>query len=169
MSDSSDVRSKKDAGGRSPVNDSHVSVSRRAAVGSVVGVFSVGYVGAVSYPIYRYLNTPVERAASAAQVTEVSPPDAAKVKLGASQTFMFGSRPAVLIHHEDGQWSAFDAVCTHLGCTVKYESSKDRIYCACHGGVYNAETGEPEAGPPPRALTRYKVEVKDDEVIVSRV
>ena len=81
---------------------------------------------------------------------------------------MFGTRPAMLIRHADGTWTAFDAVCTHLGCTVKYESDKDRIFCECHLGTYDPRTGEPTSGPPPRALTKYVVEDKDDAIVVSR-
>ena len=143
-------------------------VSRRAIVGTVVGVFGAGYAGAISYPIYRYLKTPLERANAEAQVTEVSLPEGVKLKPGSALPFRFGLKPAVLIHHEDGTWSAFNAVCTHLGCTVKYEPDRDRIFCACHGGVYDSRTGQPIAGPPPRALTEYKVEVQDDRVVVSR-
>ena len=55
----------------------------------------------------------------------------------------------MLIHHEDGTWSAFSAVCTHLGCTVKYEPEQNRIYCECHGGTYDPYTGAAVAGPPP--------------------
>ena len=146
----------------------HESLTRRSVVGAAVGVFGAGYVGTIGYPVYRYLNTPVVRAASAAAVTEVALPDAVKLQPGAALGFMFGNRPALLIHHKDGLWCAFDAVCTHLGCTVKFQADKDRIFCACHGGVYDATTGQPVAGPPPRALIKYEVEVKDDEVIISR-
>jgi len=143
-------------------------MSRRVAIGTTIGVVGAGYASAVGYPIFRYLNTPVERAATAAQVAEVALPDAIKLEPGTAVAFMFGTRPALLIRHEDKSWSAFDAVCTHLGCTVSYESDKDRIYCACHGGTYNPTTGQPTGGPPPKALTQYKVEVKDGQVVVAR-
>jgi cytochrome b6-f complex iron-sulfur subunit len=147
---------------------SQPSATRRAVVGTTIGVFGAGYAGALGYPIYSYLNTPVVRAASAAAVTELALPGAQTLKPGTATAFMFGIRPALLIHNQDGKWYSFDAVCTHLGCTVKFEADKDRIHCACHGGVYDPTTGQPVSGPPPRALTQYNVEVKDDEVVVSR-
>ncbi len=163
MSDAHDER-----GERASAAEPPASVTRRTVVGATVGLFGAGYTGAIGYPIYCYLNTPVARAEEAAKVTQVSPAGGRQLPPGAGMGFMFGTRPAVLIHHPDGTWSAFDAICTHLGCTVKYEPDKDRIFCACHLGTYNARTGEPTSGPPPRALTQYHVEVKDDEVIVSR-
>ena len=82
--------------------------------------------------------------------------------------FKFGSRPAMLIHHTDDQWVALIAVCKHLGCTVQYQPDKDRIYCACHGGVYNAYTGGNISGPPPKPLDRLVVKLTEAAVVVSR-
>lgn len=144
------------------------SSTRRAFVQAGVGAFGACYAGAIAYPIYRYLDTPAQRAAELAAVTEVVLEGADKLEKGVAKPFRFGFKPAVLIHQKDGSWTAFDAVCTHLGCTVKYEADKDRIHCACHGGVYDATTGAVKSGPPPKGLTRYSVEVKDGEVVVSR-
>lgn len=149
-------------------DESTLSTGRRRLMGATFGVFGVGYAGALGYPVFSYLNTPVSRAAQAAKVTQVSPEGARELPAGSALAFMFGTRPAVLIHHEDDTWSAFDAVCTHLGCTVKYEEDNRRIFCECHLGAYDARTGEPTSGPPPRALTQFKVEVHDDQVVVSR-
>ena len=148
--------------------ESSASLTRRRLMHAGFGVFGVGYAGAIVYPIYRFLQTPVRRAAEAAAVTEVSLEDADKLKPGSALMFLFGNRPALLIHHADGTWTSLDAVCTHLGCTVKYEADEKRIFCACHGGVYDPATGAAVAGPPPKGLKQYKVEVKDGEVLVAR-
>jgi thiosulfate dehydrogenase [quinone] large subunit len=63
--------------------------------------------------------------------------------------------PDILIRNSDGSLKAFSAVCTHAGCTVGYENGT--IICPCHGGEYNAETGEVIAGPPPTPLEPKKV------------
>lgn len=63
--------------------------------------------------------------------------------------------PDILIRHPDGSLTAFSAVCTHAGCTVGYEGGT--IVCPCHGGEFNAETGEVIAGPPPTGLAPRKV------------
>ncbi len=63
--------------------------------------------------------------------------------------------PDILIRESDGKLKAFSAVCTHEGCTVGYEGGI--IVCPCHGGEYNAETGEVIAGPPPSPLAPKKV------------
>lgn len=63
--------------------------------------------------------------------------------------------PDILIRDSAGNLKAFSAVCTHAGCTVGYENGT--IVCPCHGGEYNAETGEVIAGPPPAPLEPKKV------------
>ena len=63
--------------------------------------------------------------------------------------------PDILIRESDGSLKAFSAVCTHAGCTVGYEGGV--IVCPCHGGEFDAETGEVIAGPPPSGLAPKKV------------
>lgn len=136
-----------------------------------IGVSSVGacYALAAGYPVYRYLATPSVRARAQGEVTSVSIPEKDLPPAGSATMFAFGARPAMLIHHADGAWVAFDAVCTHLGCTVQFEPQNQRIHCNCHGGTYDMHTGAVTGGPPPRALTAFHVEVKDGSVLVSRV
>ena len=136
----------------------------RVALGGVGAVYAAG----LAYPVYRYVASPVEKAAKESAVTEVTLKDAQKLAPGSALMFRFGSKPSLLIHHDDGTWTALTAVCTHLGCTVHYEEDKKRIHCACHGGVYDPKTGGNVSGPPPKPLKRYEVKVTDVAVIVSR-
>ena len=141
--------------------------TRRAFL-AAAGAAGLLYTAALAYPIYRYLASPEEMALNATAITEVTLKDAQKLPLGSVLMFKFGTSPAMLIHHEDGSWVSFSAVCTHLGCTVQYEPDQHRIHCACHGGVYDSRTGANVSGPPPKPLTRYKVAVNDTTVEVSR-
>jgi len=134
------------------------------------GATAVGacYLAAIGYPVYRYLATPARNAAELASVSEVSIPAAQLPPAGSVLMFRFGVRPAMLIHHTDGTMVCFDAVCTHLGCTVQYQPEESRIFCACHGGVYDPVTGANVAGPPPTPLPPFNVEVSDEQVIITR-
>jgi len=140
----------------------------RRAFLAAAGAAGVAYTAALAYPIYRYLASPTEMAMEATAVTEVTLKDAQKLPKGSVLMYKFGTRPAMLIHHEDGRWISMTAVCTHLGCTVQYEPGADRIHCACHGGVYDAYTGANVSGPPPKPLQLYKVAVNETGVDVSR-
>ncbi|MCS6886318.1 MAG: Rieske (2Fe-2S) protein [Acidobacteriota bacterium] len=144
------------------------TVMRRTFIRLGIGAMATGYAAAIGYPIYAYLSTPAKRAAEAGSITEVRLEGAAKLPAGSAMVFKFGHKPALLIHHRDGRWVAMDAVCTHLGCTVQYETDNNRVFCACHGGVYDAVTGENISGPPPKPLSVYRVEVKDANVVVAK-
>jgi cytochrome b6-f complex iron-sulfur subunit len=144
------------------------SGTRRGFI-AAAGVAGAAYVAALGYPVYRYLASPIEMAASAAAVTEVALKDAQKLAPGSVLMFRFGSAPGMLIHHQDGTWVALGAVCTHLGCTVQYQPAENRIHCACHGGVYDPRTGANVSGPPPKPLRKFAVKVGEDGVVVSRV
>jgi cytochrome b6-f complex iron-sulfur subunit len=132
------------------------------------GAAGLCYVGALGYPVYRYLESPIEMASSVSAITEVTLKDAQKLTPGSVLMFKFGTAPAMLIHHLDGTWVALTAVCTHLGCTVQYEPQMNRIHCACHGGVYDPRTGANVSGPPPKPLKLFKVAVNDAGILVSR-
>ncbi len=59
------------------------------------------------------------------------------------------------------EFHAVSAVCTHLRCTVAYQSDKDSFYCPCHGGVFDNH-GNVLAGPPPKPLPFYHISLAPD-------
>ena len=143
-------------------------MERRTFLKVAAAAVGACYAGAIGYPIYRYLASPVEAASLVAAVKEVTLPDALKLPLNSALIFKFGVKPAMLIHHPDDTWTALSAVCTHLGCTVGYVPERQVIYCPCHGGTYNATTGANISGPPPKPLTEFKVTITNGQLVVSR-
>lgn len=142
--------------------------SRRGFLAAAIAA-GAAYAGAIAYPVYQYLASPIEQSAALAKITEVSLKDAQKLAPGSVLMFKFGTQPAMLIHHKDGQWTGLGAVCSHLGCTVQYQPGPDKIHCFCHGGEYDPYTGANIAGPPPRPLRKFAVKLTEDAVVVSRV
>ena len=151
-----------------PSVSSDEEMSRRGFVRTAVVGVTLAYAGAIGYPIYRYLNSPVEVSQAAAAVKEVTLDKAGDLAKGSALIFRFGVRPALLIHHNDDTWVALDAVCTHMGCTVKFDEGSGQIRCACHGGVYDGKTGDNISGPPPRPLTKYVVVRNNASITVKR-
>jgi Rieske Fe-S protein len=135
-----------------------------------LGMTAVGlcYGAAIGYPVYRYLAAPAKMAEALAAVSEVAVPLDKLPAPGTAVMVAFGSRPTLIIRHEDGTLVAFDAICTHLGCTVQFQPERDRIFCACHEGVYDMRSGANVAGPPPKPLRQYNLEETDAELILRR-
>jgi cytochrome b6-f complex iron-sulfur subunit len=154
--------------GDSPKDDETEQISRRSFLWMGAGAIGMVYAGAIGYPVYKYLATPAQRSAEAAAVTETTLDGADQLPLNSALMFKFGTKPAMLIRHEDGTFAAMEAVCTHLACTVKYEPENKRIFCACHGGVYDPKTGMNISGPPPKPLANYKVEVQDGRILIAK-
>ncbi|MCZ6505026.1 MAG: Rieske 2Fe-2S domain-containing protein, partial [Actinobacteria bacterium] len=64
----------------------------------------------------------------------------------------------------DGLMALFQR-CVHLGCRVPWCAPSQGFECPCHGSKYNS-IGEYFAGPAPRNLDRFVVEVQDDRFII---
>jgi Rieske Fe-S protein len=92
-------------------------------------------------------------------------PDAVRPNSG--QIFKFGNRAGILVRTSSGDLRAFNATCTHLNCIVQYREDLGHIWCACHNGHFDL-TGVNVQGPPPRPLERYDVNVRGDQIVVSR-
>ena len=117
------------------------------------------------YAIGRYLVPPLRRGA---QVSTVIAAKVGEIPLNAAKIVRMGQRPVIVVHTETGEYRAFSAVCTHLGCTVEYRGDKGGYFhCNCHGGEYDL-TGRNVSGPPPKPLTPYPLSISSNNIIVSR-
>ncbi|KAK9794315.1 hypothetical protein WJX73_005934 [Symbiochloris irregularis] len=59
-----------------------------------------------------------------------------------------------------------NAVCTHLGCVVPWNTNENKFKCPCHGSQYNAQ-GKVVRGPAPLSLALAHADIKDDVVFFS--
>jgi thiosulfate dehydrogenase [quinone] large subunit len=46
--------------------------------------------------------------------------------------------PGVIVKLPDGTLVAYDAVCTHQGCTVGWDAIDGVLLCPCHGAAFDA-------------------------------
>ena len=82
------------------------------------------------------------------------------VNSAASYTDPHSGDPALLVHLANGKFVAFDAVCTHAGCTVQYDPSQQEIVCPCHGAAFDPSRGAAVInGPAQQPLTVLNVKV----------
>jgi cytochrome b6-f complex iron-sulfur subunit len=144
-----------------------LSCTRRGFIrGALVGVGAL-WTGLTLYPILQYLASQgaQDEAEQVSSVTLGKPDEFAP---NSAKNFKFGSQPALVYRDAQGEFHAYSAVCTHLGCTVQYQPAKQNLFCACHGGIYDASSGKNIAGPPPKPLTPLAVAVVNGQVVVSR-
>lgn len=135
---------------------------RRRFLGVLIGGIAAAVAAAVVWPLYRYLAPP---AGSGERETVVIPE--ADLGEGQAKFFQYAGSSAVLVRKQGGQVAAFSAVCTHLGCIVKWEKEKQEFLCPCHGGRFSAE-GAVIAGPPPKPLSRLDVAVSGGKIVVGK-
>jgi thiosulfate dehydrogenase [quinone] large subunit len=107
--------------------------------------------------------TPTSTAQAASGVpggTAIGP--ATDVPVGGAAQFTDPSSgdPAFVLQPKAGSFVAFDAVCTHAGCTVEFSGSS--FVCPCHGARFDALTGEVLQGPARRPLPRIAIQKGGD-------
>jgi Rieske Fe-S protein len=79
---------------------------------------------------------------------------------------IFDAQKVVVTQPAAGQFKAFSAICTHLGCTVGSVSG-GLIKCPCHGSRYSIQDGSVKGGPAPKALPAKQVTVTGNQIIVA--
>lgn len=139
-------------------------LNRRRILQFVLGTGIGASIVSFLYPIVGFILPPKTRA-SASESHEAG--DAEDLKPNSGMVFQFGNQPALLVRTPEGDLRAFTAVCTHLGCTVRYEPESKVIWCPCHNAMFDLH-GRVIAGPPPRPLEEYKVNLRDGKIVVSR-
>ena len=94
-----------------------------------------------------------------ADETPISP---GEILEGTGKVGSLSGRPTLIVR-KNGQLLAYDAVCSHLGCIVRWNNKRTSIECPCHGGVFDIE-GLVISGPPPSNLARVSLKVDGDRI-----
>src|SRR6185436_6219308 len=140
------------------------STKRREFLDYLLGTSMVATLVAIVYPIFKFLVPPA--------VTESAQNSVVAAKVGdleanSGKIFKFGTKPGILVRTPSGELKAFSATCTHLDCIVQYRPDMKMVSCDCHNGQYNL-SGQNVGGPPPRPLEEYTVNVRGEDVVVTR-
>jgi cytochrome b6-f complex iron-sulfur subunit len=134
--------------------------SRRKFLSVSIGAIAAASIGAVLYPVYRYL-APRREMDSGSKVTFPE----SEIPAGGAKFFQFRGETGVIVRKTSGELIALSAVCTHLGCIVQWRRDKQDFLCPCHAGRYTAE-GQVISGPPPRALSKVPFSVSNGTITV---
>jgi menaquinol-cytochrome c reductase iron-sulfur subunit len=66
---------------------------------------------------------------------------------------------AWVVLNDDGTFTAFSPLCTHLGCAYQWSAQERQFSCPCHGSAFSA-TGAVLSGPAPRPLDRFATKIE---------
>ena len=78
---------------------------------------------------------------------------------------IYTAAKVVVTQPASGQYKAFSAVCTHVGCLVNKVTS-GTIDCPCHGSEFKITDGAVVAGPAPSPLPARPIKIVDGQVIL---
>ena len=161
--------------------------TRASRRGVLAGVGLVGLAGAVSAcgsggssGSSAATNTGANAAAPPATATLSSPaaPASASGSGGAASNALamtseipvgsgkiFAAQKVVVTQPDAGDYKAFSAICTHMGCLVS-TISNGTIDCPCHGSQYSISTGAVVAGPAPSPLPAETIKVSGSSIFL---
>jgi len=142
----------------------------------LIRTLAASYVASIAsllYPVVQFLRPRRKAGQSAFQA--VAPYRVDQLRSDAHGAwpppFEFAGKPCLLVRTPGGEIRAFNAICTHTDCTVKYRPAEGDVFCSCHDGVYDLN-GRNISGPPPRPLESYEVTLQGDpgqeQIVVTR-
>jgi Rieske Fe-S protein len=78
---------------------------------------------------------------------------------------IFTAAKVVVTQPANGEYKAFSAVCTHVGCLLN-QVADGTIDCPCHGSKFQISDGAVVAGPAPTALPAAAITVTDGKILL---
>ena len=167
---------------REEVSSGQYAVSRRQFLNRSLGALFGIFLGQFALASLAFLwprlgsgfGTPISVGRFSDLKAEIEQSDGTAVPLfvAAAQTWLVPFSPAdqdgssfegLPVVADDGSGAGLMALwqrCVHLGCRVPSCVSSQGFECPCHGSKYNLH-GEYEAGPAPRNMDRFAVEIDD--------
>jgi len=103
--------------------------------------------------------------ASATGATGAADALASTSQIPVGSGMIFTSQRIVVTQPAAGEYKAFSAVCTHMGCIVN-QISDGTIDCPCHGSEYSIATGAVVRGPAPLPLPAKKIKITGDSIFL---
>jgi cytochrome b6-f complex iron-sulfur subunit len=135
--------------------------TRRGFLDAVIAFGTAITAAALALPGLLYLWPAARGGAS----EDVEVKGAASMSPGDHTVLQVRGKAVILVRGSQG-FTAHSAVCSHLGCLVKWDAGRQEFLCPCHAAVFDKD-GNIVSGPAPEGLAPYKVKEVGDRVYVS--
>ena len=135
-----------------PISRRTVIMSTGLAAASLAGLSSCTTYG--STPVTEP-SAPVEGSSGSGEGLSAKVAD---IPVGGGK--IFPDAQTVITQPEQGEFKAFDSICTHQACPVA--SVTDTINCDCHGSKYSINDGSVVNPPAPNPLPAKTINVDGD-------
>jgi Rieske Fe-S protein len=89
---------------------------------------------------------------------------ATEVPVGGGKVYT--SAKVVVTQPSKGEFKAFSAVCTHVGCLCN-QVADGTINCPCHGSQFKITDGSVVSGPAPAPLPAAKITVSGGKILLT--
>ena len=103
------------------------------------------------------------KAKKAAKATGTLLGAASEIPVGGGK--IYAAARVVVTQPKRGQYKAFSAVCTHVGCILN-EVANGTIDCPCHGSEFKITTGAVVTGPAPAPLPKKQITIVNGQVVL---
>jgi Rieske Fe-S protein len=150
-------------------NQTAKGFDRRSVIGtfgvaavSLAGAATLAACGGGSGATSQQGSAPSAAAGSAGAGSEVV--KASEIPVGGGT--VFDAAKVVVTQPKAGDFKAFSAICTHMGCTVAGVAN-GMITCPCHGSTYDMASGQVTGGPAPAPLPSKTVTVHGASITIS--
>jgi Rieske Fe-S protein len=140
-------------------------ISRRTVI-MTSGLAAAGIAGLSSCT--NYSTAPASQpsaAASSASSAPAGPLTVKEAEIPVGNGKIFPDAQTVITQPKKGEFKAFSAVCTHMGCLV--DSITDTINCPCHGSKYSITDGSVVNPPAPKPLPPKTIKVSGGSLTVT--
>jgi len=142
---------RKTKGGRELDLSRRSFVTSLAAIGSVIGLGVL--VSSIKLPSGTTQTTTTQSGIAGA-VANIN-----NMQAGSSVRFYYpAGYPNVLLKKSDGSLVALSLLCTHVCCVCTYDQASNRVYCPCHGSVFDTD-GNVLQGPASTSLPQVQLRV----------
>ena len=106
---------------------------------------------------------PSDKPKKAAKLTGTVLGAASEVPVGGGK--IYTAARVVVTQPARGQYKAFSAVCTHVGCIMS-KVADGTIDCPCHGSEFKITTGAVVTGPAPSPLPAKQIKIVNGMVVL---